>query len=67
MNRVIIKGKNNELPQNAMQSRLVVCMNCNGTGFDWGFYTNDPSEKAHRFPCECCNGQGVREKFIEPR
>lgn len=59
MDRIIIVGRNDQIPRNAMR-RLVVCGNCGGTGHDYG-YDIDPGSKPFKVPCSVCDGQGARE------
>jgi DnaJ-class molecular chaperone len=62
MRRVIVVGKNNELPRNAMSRQLLICPACEGMGHEWSYYTINPSEKPHKEPCSACDGEGAIEK-----
>jgi len=63
--RIIVIGKNNELPKDAGSRHYVICRDCGGDGWvhGWG---NNPSEKPFRVHCDRCNGDGVIEKEGKP-
>jgi DnaJ-class molecular chaperone len=68
MNRIILTGTNSTLPQDAAQQignggwPWKYCRNCGGDGFTFEFWTNDPSERAHKETCAVCDGDGVFRK-----
>jgi len=56
MNRIVIVGKNNELPRRIFTLRP--CPRCEGTGQVFGCFTINPSERPHWETCSDCNGRG---------
>jgi DnaJ-class molecular chaperone len=63
MDRIIVIGRNDKLPRNAVSRQLRICRDCEGTGRDW-VYGNNPSERAFQIICPTCEGQGAIEKEI---
>ncbi len=61
MNRVIVMGRNDQLPRNAVSRQLRICGACEGTGHEWAYYTINPSERPHKEPCSACDGEGAFE------
>ena len=65
MNRIITTGTNSTIPKDAAQQAAGTvwgwtrCRNCGGDGYTYEFYTNDPSERAHRETCPECKGEGL--------
>jgi DnaJ-class molecular chaperone len=60
VNRIIVIGKNNELPAKAVTTaaRWTICERCQGTGQVYGYFTINPSERPHYEVCSDCNGRG---------
>jgi DnaJ-class molecular chaperone len=60
MNRIIVVGKNNELPARpfTQAAKRLVCERCDGTGQVFGCFTINPSERPHWEECSDCNGRG---------
>lgn len=61
MNRIIVIGRNDELPQ---LSRYVLCPECGGSGNDYNHYICPLAKvwKKERIPCPVCNGDCVVER-----
>ena len=59
--RIIVIGRNDQLPKNAVSRQLRICPECSGDGwvFGWG---NNPSDPPFRINCDRCNGDGALEK-----
>lgn len=41
-----------------MNTRLIICRACEGTGYDWA-YGNNPSDKPFKVTCTACRGEGA--------
>ena len=62
--RIIVIGRNSQLPKDAVSRQLRelrICPDCGGDGWvhGWG---NNPSDPPFRVPCDRCNGEGAFEK-----
>ena len=63
--RLILTGRNDKLPRDAAQrTRLVVCPDCVGSGYEIEFYNCalEQITKRRKVTCLTCNGEGARER-----